>query len=198
MEQLELMQTSTTIESSILESIQKRRSRRAYTDQTVEAEKIKTLFEAARWAPSSVNEQPWMYIYATREQHELWQKIFDSLNDGNKIWVKDAPLLIVSLARRDFTRSGRPNASSKYDLGAANAFLCLQATELGLNVHQLGGFDPWILRENLSIPETYELGVVMAVGYPGDANSLPENLKLRELAPRQRYVQEEFVMNKSF
>jgi hypothetical protein len=112
--------------------------------------------------------------------------------------VKEAPLLIVSLVKKTFSRSGRQNPSASYDLGGANAFLSLQATQLGLNVHQLGGFDPWVLRENLHVPDTHDLGVVMAVGYAGDAAMLPENLKLRELAPRQRLVQEEFVMNKTF
>jgi len=197
MEQMTIIQTSSEIEFPVMHVIQNRRSSRAYAHQPVEAEKIQALFEAARWAPSSVNEQPWMYIYATQDQ-SLWQKILEPLNEGNKIWAKDAPLFIVSMARKTFTRNGRENSSAKYDLGGANAFLSLQATELGLNVHQMGGFDSQLLRENLNVPESYELGVIMAIGYPGDIDLLPENLKLREMAPRQRILQEEFAMNKSF
>lgn len=195
--QVETIQTSAETEFPVLDVIASRRSRRAFSAKPVEAEKIKILFEAARWAPSSVNEQPWVYLYATKEQ-PLWQQIFDSLNDGNKIWAKDAPLLVVSLARKNFTRSDRPNASAKYDLGGANAFLSLQATELGLNVHQMGGYDSQKLRDDLHIPDTFEQGVIMAIGYPGDAGTLPENLRLREITPRQRILQEEFVMNKPF
>jgi nitroreductase len=187
-----------TVETPVFETILLRRSRRAYSHQPVEPEKIRSLFEAARWAPSSVNEQPWTYLYATREEDALWNKIFDTLSDGNKIWAKDAPLLIVSMARKNFARTGSVNTSAKYDLGGANAFLSLHATELGLNVHQMGGYDPTALRSNLNVPEAYELGVIMAVGYPGDADLLPENLKQREVAPRVRAQQAEFVMNKPF
>lgn len=187
-----------TVETPVFETILLRRSRRAYSHQPVEPEKIRSLFEAARWAPSSVNEQPWIYLYATRNEEALWKKIFDTLSDGNKIWAKDAPLLIVSMARKNFTRTGNVNTSAKYDLGGANAFLSLHATELGLNVHQMGGYDPTALRKNLNVPEAYEMGVIMAVGYPGDADLLPENLKQREVAPRVRAQQAEFVMNKPF
>ena len=197
--QLINMQASSNLESPVLDIIERRRSLRAYSEKPVEQEKIKSLFEAARWAPSSMNEQPWIYIYATKEQSELWTKIFDTLSEGNKIWAVNAPLLIVSMARKKHIRNNNPNGSAKYDLGGANAFLSLQATELGLNVHQMGGYDKAKLIENLNVPlEEFEAGVVMAVGYPGDANKLPENLKQRETSPRVRYTQESFVLNKSF
>lgn len=192
------MQKSAIFESPVLEVIQTRRSRRAYADRNVEVEKIEALFEAARWAPSSVNEQPWLYLFATKDQPELWNKIFDALNDSNKVWAKHAPLLIASLVRKRFIRNDMPNMSAKYDLGAANAFLSLQASHFGLNVHQMGGFNPAKAVENLSIPDTFEPVVIMAIGYPGDVQSLPEHLQLREQAPRERYLRQEFVMNKTF
>jgi nitroreductase len=191
------MKKSTEVHSPVLEVIQNRRSRRAYTTQPVEEVKIQSLFEAARWAPSSVNEQPWLYIYATKGQ-ELYEKIYSALNESNRVWVQNAPLLIASLVRNKFIRNERPNGSARYDLGAANAFLSLQATHLGLNVHQMGGFDAFQLRTNLNVPDEYDPVIVMAVGYPGEPDILPEHLKLRELAPRERYVQQEFVMNKAF
>jgi nitroreductase len=192
------MQKSGEFESPILEVIQMRRSRRAYADTSVEPDKIQSLFEAARWAPSSSNEQPWLYLYATKDQTELWHKIFDGLLEGNKVWARNAPLLIVSLSRKNFLRNERPNLAARYDLGAANAFLSLQAAHLGLNVHQIGGFDGEKIKQNLNVPDTYEAVVIMAIGYPGDAGLLPEHLKLRELAPRERYLQQEFVMNRTF
>jgi len=199
MEASNARQKSSEFHSSVLDVIKNRRSRRAYATRPVENEHIQSLFEAARWAPSSVNEQPWLYIYATREQqHELWSRIFDALNDSNKVWVQTVPVLIASFVRTTFTRNDRPNSSARYDLGAANAFLSLQATHLGLNVHQMGGFDAEKLRANLNLPAGYEPVVILAIGYPGEADILPENLKLREVAPRERYVQNEFVRNKSF
>ncbi len=194
----EKMKTSTEFESPILDVIQKRRSKRAYSDQAVEPQKIQSLFEAARWAPSSMNEQPWTYLYAAKEQGDLWKKIFESLNESNKVWVKDAPLLVISLTRKNFTRNDSVNNAAKYDLGGANAFLCLQAESLGLNVHQMGGYNALVARQNLNIPDAFEIGVIMAIGYPGDPESLPENLKQREIAPRVRFLQSEFVMNKTF
>ena len=192
------MQKSSEFHSPVLDVIQQRRSRRAYSEKPVEGEKIQSLFEAARWAPSSVNEQPWLYIYATKDQPDLWNKIFESLNETNRIWVKHAPLLIVSLVRKNHIRNDRPNLSARYDLGGANAFLSLQATHLGLNVHQMGGYNTDILKNNLNVPDTYESVIVLAIGYPGETEMLPENLRVRELAPRERYLQDEFVMNRSF
>ncbi|MBY0435295.1 MAG: nitroreductase family protein [Cyclobacteriaceae bacterium] len=192
------METSSEFESDVLDVIKYRKSKRAYSSRAVEPEKIKSLFEAARWAPSSMNDQPWTYLYATKDQPELWNKLFDALNDSNKVWAKEAPLLVVSLARKYFSVNGKPNGSARYDLGSANAFLTLQATALDLNIHQMGGYNHEKLIVNLNIPDHYELGVIMAIGYWGDPEALPENLKQRELAPRQRHVQREFVMNNTF
>lgn len=188
---------SSEFESDILELIKARRSRRAFSAKPVEPEKIKSLFEAARWAPSSLNEQPWLYIYATKEQ-ELWNKIFETLNESNRIWAKDAPLLIVSFCKKNHSRNGYPNAAAKYDVGAANALLSLQATHVGLNTHQMGGFNHALLRKNLNVPDDFEEGVIIAVGYLGDQSQLPEHLQQRETSPRTRNVQDEFVMNKAF
>ena len=193
-----IMEKSTEIEMPLLDTIGQRKSNRAYTEKSVEAEKIQSLFEAARWAPSSSNEQPWTYIYATKDQLELWNKLFDALNDMNKIWVARAPLLVMGLVRKNFISNDRPNVYAHYDLGAANALLSLQATHMGLNVHQMGGFDREKAKTNMNVPDTHEVVVMMAIGYPGDLDKLPENLQQREVAPRQRYVQNEFVMNKTF
>src|SRR5690606_7503870 len=169
-----------------------------YADDMVEPEKIRSLFEAARWAPSSLNEQPWFYVYATRGQEALYGKIFEALKEGNKVWARRAPLLIVSLIRKNFIRFDSANPSAKYDLGAANAFLSLQAAHPGLKVHQMAGFDLQPMVRNLQVPDSYEPVIVMAIGYPGDIGKLPENLQARESAPRERYVEQEFVRNSVF
>jgi nitroreductase len=192
------MQKSSTIEHPVTALIQNRKSVRAFSAAPIEPEKIYSLFEATRWAPSSANEQPWVYIYATRDQTPLWDILFNCLDDGNKLWTKEAPLLIVSLARKYFTRYSSANAHAMYDLGGANSFLSLQAVELGLQVRQMAGFYEAKAKADLHIPETFDIGVFLAVGYPGDPASLPEKLKLRELAPRERFLQQEFVMNRIF
>ena len=192
------MQTSNQFEHPILELIKNRKSTRAFSTRAIEPERISSLFEATRWAPSSTNEQPWLFIYATHDQTELWNILFGCLNEGNKIWAKDAPLLILSLARKNFTHFSGVNTYAMYDLGGANSFLSLQAVELGLQVRQMAGFHHDRTIKQLNIPDHYEVGVFIAVGYPGDPQALPENLKSRELAPRERIRQQEFVMNRTF
>ena len=192
------MQKSNQIEHPVSDLIKNRKSIRAFSNQPIDPDKINSLFEATRWAPSSTNEQPWVYIYATRDQTELWDKLFSCLNDGNKAWAKDVPLLILSLARKSFTRFHGTNTYAMYDLGGANSFLSLQAVELGLQVRQMAGFHREKVIEQLNIPDTFEVGVFIAVGYPGDPETLPENLKIREAAPRERFIQQEFVMNRGF
>jgi nitroreductase len=192
------MQKSNQVEYPVADLIEQRRSRRAYSSQPIETEKIHSLFEAARWAPSSMNEQPWAYLYATQDQPVLWNKLLDTLNESNRVWAKHAPLLILSMARKTLIRNGAANGAARYDVGAANAFLSMQATHLGLNVHQMGGYDRQKAIENLNIPDTHEPMVIMAVGYLGGTENLSENLKNREVAPRERYTQEFFVRNESF
>src|SRR3990170_6620802 len=190
------MQKSNQVEHPILDLIKNRRSARAFSNQLIEPERIYSLFEATRWAPSSTNEQPWLYIYATRDQTMLWEKLFQCLNEGNKLWAKEAPLLILSLARKNFSQYPGANAHAMYDLGGANSFLSLQAVEMGLQVRQMAGFDRQRTIEQLHIPtSTYEIGVFIAVGYPGNPDALPEKLRIRETAPRERFLQQEFVMN---
>lgn len=188
---------TSTVDKPVLDIIASRRSLRAFADSLLSQVQIDTLFEAARWAPSSVNEQPWRYLYATRNL-PLWQTILETLNEGNQVWAKHAPLLVVSMLVKNYSKTGRPNATASYDLGAANAFLSLQATAMGLNVHQMGGYNRESLRERLNIPAEYDPTVILAIGYPGDPEELPEPLRLRELAPRLRKTRATFVMNESF
>ncbi|MCW5910379.1 MAG: nitroreductase family protein [Cyclobacteriaceae bacterium] len=189
---------STEIEHALLPELEKRRSKRAFSGKPVSEETIRSLFEAARWAPSSMNAQPWVYVYATKDQPELYKLILDSLNESNKIWAQHAPLLIASLARKNHIGNGATNGAARYDVGAANALLSVQATQAGLIVHQMGGYNKLTLIENLNVPGSLEPVVVIAVGYAGDPDNLGENLKARELAPRERYTQEFFVHTKAF
>jgi nitroreductase len=192
------MQKSHIPSYPVSDLIKNRRSIRSFSGEPVSESQIRSLFEATRWAPSSTNEQPWYYLYVTREQKELWDKYIDCLSEGNKIWAKGAALLIFSMARKRFTRYDADNPHAMYDLGGANSFLAIQAVELGLQVRQMAGFSHAKAKANLGIPDEFEPGVFIAVGFPGDVASLPEHLQLRETAPRVRFLQNEFVSNGVF
>lgn len=177
---------------NLIPEITTRRSVRAYQSKSVSPEQIEQLLEAARWAPSSNNGQPWRYIVAVKGE-DAHQKISDSLLDFNKVWAPNAPVLMISLAKKQFD-NGNPNRHALFDTGAANAFLSLEATHIGLQVHQMGGFIADILRSSFNISDEYEIASVIAVGYPGEADSLPSPLKERETAPRVRKSLEEIVV----
>ena len=188
------MEKTALVEHEIVKEIQLRKSGRAYSDRLVEPEKIHKILEAARWAPSSMNEQPWRYILATKDNSELYDKVFDSLVEANKTWVKNAPVLLVSLARKTFIRNGVANRHAMYDTGAANSLLCVQTSALDLNAHQLGGFEYDKLKNSLTITDDFEIAAVISIGYPGNIDELSETLKARELAPRERYTQSELLL----
>ncbi len=154
-----------------------------------------TLFEAARWAASSGNEQPWRFIYATQAQAERFQKLLACLNEGNQVWAKAAPVLILTLVKTHSTRSGRPNRYAWHDLGLAIGNLTLQASALDLYVHQMGGFSAEKARETFALPADIEPVTVIAVGRLGDPEMLPADLRARELALQQRKPLAELILN---
>jgi nitroreductase len=195
---MSITETNSSIHYPVAELIRERKSVRAYQSRPVEQEKINSLFEAVRWAPSSSNEQPWFYIYATPDQPELYQKISGLLNEGNKIWAGQAPLLVISMARKYFKKNEKPNHHALYDLGGANSFLALQAVHMGLQVRQMAGYNKDLAVQLLNIPESFEPGVIIAIGYPGDPANLPPVLMERELKPRERIPQTGFVSTKEF
>lgn len=170
----------------IHEYISSRRSHLAFADRPVEPEKIASLFEAARWAPSSFNEQPWRFIYAEKRSPAEFQNMLDCLVPENRIWAKNAPLMVVSMATLNFTRNGKANKYAYHDVGLAVGNLLTQATSMGLVVHQMGGYSVEKARENLLIPEGFDPVAMIAVGYPGSYRDLPEELQVRELQPRTR------------
>ena len=181
-------------EYPILPLLAQRRSPRAYTGQPVPAEALNQLFAAASSAASCFGEQPWRYLVGNKEKHpEAFEKILKSLGEFNQVWVKNAPVLAVSLAKNTFSHDSNPNAWARHDVGQATATLALQAVELGLQIHQMAGFSPDALRAAFSIPADYDLVAVFTIGYPGNLDALPENLRERELAPRQRKPLTEFV-----
>jgi len=175
--------------------LQRRWSPRAFAERPVEPEQLQRLFEAARWAPSSNNEQPWHFIVGTKDDPSGHDRLFDCLKEGNKKWAIRAPVLMLSVARLNFEDEGTPNRHAWHDTGMAAFSLTLQATALGLIVHQMAGFDVEKAKIDLKIPSGYEPVAMIAVGYPGDPAVLPEYLREREVTPRERKPATEFVSN---
>lgn len=170
-------------------------SPRAFADRPVEPAKLLQLFEAARWAASCFNDQPWNYMVATRDDAASFEKILACLAGANHAWAKSAPVLAISVARTKFKHDGSLNRHAQHDVGAASASLALQAESLGLAVHQMGGFDANRARETFHIPADHEPMAAIAIGYPGDPASLPEKYRDRELAPRSRRPISDFVFS---
>jgi nitroreductase len=154
--------------------------------RNVEPEKLGSLLEAARWAPSSYNGQPWAYLVATRDQPDEFQKMLGCLVEGNIAWAQHAPVLMIAVARLAFEHNGQPNRHAFHDVGLANENLVLQATALGLIAHQMAGFDPEKARSLYGIPDGWEAATALAVGYPGHIDELPEKLQNRDESPRSR------------
>jgi nitroreductase len=174
--------------------ILQRWSPRTYSDKEVTGEELKRLFEAARWAASSSNEQPWRFLVGRRGD-ETYQKIFNALVEFNQTWARSAPVLMLAVAKMTFSQKGTPNRYGLHDTGAAMANLALQATADGLHTHSMAGFDNEQMRASFAIPSDYELGAVTAIGYFGDPESLPDHLRKMEVSPRQRKPLEEFVFS---
>ena len=175
----------------IHELFSERWSPRAFSTRPVEREKLQSLFEAARWAPSAANKQPWTFLFATQEDTEAHARFAAGLNEMNLIWAQHAPVLVLAVAQL-YPYPGKEHVSF-FDLGMATSNLLAQAVNLGLTTHPMGGFDAQKLRDTLKIPEGHEILAMIALGYPGSADSLPEALREREALPRQRKTQQEFV-----
>ena len=154
-------------------------SPRAFLSDPVPEESIRSLFEAARWAPSAMNEQPWLFLYAVSEEERA--RFLEPLVEGNRVWAKRAPLLLYVLARRTFETSGKPNRTALFDTGAAWISLALEARRLGLYAHGMAGFDQEKAHRILGAPEeAYEVIAAVAIGRKGARSDLPEELAARE------------------
>jgi nitroreductase len=187
------MQKPAPTDVLIHDLIRQRWSPRAFSDKLIPPDVLRTLFEAARWAPSSNNEQPWAFLAATRDDKENFEKALSTLVEFNASWARHAAALAIAVAKLNFEK-GTPNRNAFYDTGAATALLSMEATARGLFVHQMAGFDPGKAKQVFAIPEGFEPIAAIAIGYPGDPASLPEKLRERELAPRTRKPVSDFVM----
>ena len=177
----------------IEDSLRQRWSPLAFSERMVESEKLHSVLEAAGWSASSYNEQPWSCIVATKENETEFERLLGILAEGNQEWARNAPVLMLSVAKLYFERSGKENRHAFHDVGAAAATLAIQAAALGLFIHQMAGFDVPKAKEVYSIPEGNEPVAAIALGYIGDPQTLSEKLQQRELNPRTRKPLEEFV-----
>jgi nitroreductase len=177
----------------VLPAIHERWSARSFDERTVSDATLKKVFEAARWAASSSNEQPWRFVVGRRGDG-TWRKIHDTLVRFTQSWAHRAPVLIVGTTATKFSESGAENQYALYDLGAATSYLTLEAATLGLTTHQMGGFDHEAARKALAIPAEYALGAVIALGYQGEPAVLGDQTLIeREMAGRTRKPLDEIV-----
>lgn len=185
------MEKPAPTDHEILDLLARRWSTRAFSEKSLDEAAMARLFEAARWAPSSGNGQPWSFLYALKEDRDEFDKLASTLVPGNA-WAKQAGALILSVVQLE-REPGHPNRHAVHDVGLASENLVIQATAMQIAVHMMGGFHPHQARELFEIPERWEPMTMFAIGYPGDPQSLPEDLRKKDLAPRHRKPTGEFV-----
>lgn len=164
-----------------------RYSPRAFAGRPVEKEKLRRIFEAARWSASCMNEQPWRFIVGQKGiGDDTFERILHVLNEPNQRWARHAPVLVLVCAATMFSSGGKPNKWHMYDAGQAAAHMTVQAMHEGIFLHQMAGFDAEKAKEEFSIPPEIAPASAIAMGYAGDAAKLPEDLRKRERQPRTR------------
>lgn len=184
----------------ILDVLAQRWSLRAFSDRRIEPEKLRRLFEAVRWAPSSFNEQPWRFIIATKDQPEQFEKLLSCLMDKNQRWVKSggAPFLMIALSKKTFTYNGKPNRAHLHDIGLAVGNFVIQATAMDLFVCQLQGIHLQRVIDLFHVPDDFEPTMGCVAGYAGEVSRLPEEFHEREKRPRTRADFKDFVFEDDF
>jgi len=165
----------------VQELIQKRYSPKAYDDKAITSEILNSIFEAARWAPSSHNRQPWKFLYAHKSETGKFNRMVDALNESNIVWAKNAAVLVLAMAE-----DMENNSKAAFDLGTAVAFMNMQALSHNIYMRHMGGFNKDVMKDHFAIPNELTPFVVLAFGYKGNADMLNEELKSRELAPQSR------------
>lgn len=181
-----------TFKYDLLKEIKDRWSARALSTQVIDKEEIYALIEAASYAPSSNNEQPWRFMIGF--DSNTLNQLRDALIPNNLEWAQRAPVLILLLSKRTFTKNGKVNLYNQFDAGSAFSFLSLEATKRGLIAHGMGGFDKDLVRTSFNIDEDYDVLLMIAIGYPGDKSLLNEGHLERE-KPGIRKDLSEIIIN---
>lgn len=183
----------------ILDVLKRRWSPRAFASKAVEQDKLNRIFEATRWAASSFNEQPWRFMLATQDQPEQFKKVLDCLVEKNQAWAQYAPVLGLTLAKKTFTRGGKPNRVAVHDVGLAMGNFTAQAMAEDLFVHQMAGIDADAVMRTFNVPDDFEPVAGFALGYPGDPDALPEDwMREAEKGERSRSAFADFVFTGQF
>lgn len=172
----------------VIEAIKQRYSAYQFTDKPVEIEKLQSLFEAARWAASSFNEQPWRFIVATKSDEDSYSKALGCLVEANQGWAQAAPVLVLAAVRQTFTYNGSPNRVALHDLGQAAAHMALQAADLGLVIHQMAGIDQDKMIAAYNIPEGFTAETAIVIGYPAESALNDAESKARQRKPFDDFV----------
>jgi nitroreductase len=180
----------------IQELLLSRVSWRSFSDERLTEDELMSLFEAARWAPSSYNNQPWRFVYARRGDSH-WETLFSFLGDFNKKWVVKADTLVLVIARNNFLKNGKPCRTAQFDTGSAWMSLAVEAHARGITTHGMEGFDYDKARKTLNIPDTFTVLAMVAIGKPGKKEDLPEELKKDE-EPSNRRPLSEMISNGTF
>jgi len=166
------------------------------TGESITDDTLMSLFEAARWAPSSFNNQPWRFLYAKRDTSN-WNTFYDLLLEGNKVWAKHAAVLVVIISRKNFEYNEKPSITHQFDTGAAWENLALEASTRGIVAHGMQGFDYEKTRNNLKVPDDFDVMAMIAIGIRGPPENLPSNLQEKEF-PNDRKELDEIMMEGHF
>lgn len=179
----------------IHELLSRRWSPRSFTDRPIPPDEIRSLLEAARWAPSCFNEQPWVFILATKDQNLEYERLLECLVEGNRDWARHAYLLLLTIAKTHFSHNDQPNRHAYHDVGLAVGNLVTQATALNLVAHQMAGIHVDVIRNTYALPSGHDPVTAVAVGYQGHLQNLSEALRDREHAPRARNPLKDWVFS---
>lgn len=181
-----------------LDLIKNRKSPVAFSDQEVTKDQLEQLFEAARWAASCFNEQPWRFVVANKDQKDHYKKVLNGINPHNQTWAQNAPILMLTFAKKTFDKNGKPNMHSWHDVGLAMGNMSAQATSMGLYLHQMAGIVRENIQKDFDIPDDYEIVSGVALGYKLDLEDVPEELKAREEKERNRKPLNELVFGQNW
>lgn len=187
------MERDAPTDYEVIDLIRQRHSPRVFAPKRIEAEALRSLLEAARWAASCFNEQPWRFLVATQDEPSEYQQLLACLVEANQAWAKEAPVLMLSVASSRFAKNDKPNRHALHDVGLAVAQMTLQATAMGLVAHQMAGFDAEKARSTFEIPDGFDPVAAIALGYAPVLDALPPEVAERERAPRKRRPQRDFA-----
>ncbi|MBC8366616.1 nitroreductase family protein [bacterium] len=186
------------LENPVQDFVANRWSPVSFDGRSIERGELLSIFEAARWAPSAFNEQPWRYIVASREDGEPFEAILSCLVDANQTWARHAGAIALGVTALSFERNSKPNTYARHDLGLASGQLCAEAAARGVQVHQMAGILPDRARELYGIPENFEAVTALALGYPGENLELDEGIRARDGQARSRRPMAAILFGKSW